>query len=65
MKCTFCGGVWHEATGHWYSKTARACGPCTRDFFKWLKAHVNRWANPKRPNFYEAAFKYAPSDRQR
>ncbi len=58
MNCFFCQGVYHESTGCYYNERVVACGPCARDFFKWLKAHVNRWANPKRPNFYEAAFKF-------
>lgn len=58
MRCFFCGGVWHNATGNYYTERVRACGPCARDFFAYVKQHVNRWANPKRPNFYEAAFKF-------
>lgn len=62
MNCFFCKETpYHESTGCYYNERVVACGPCARSFFKWLKQHVNRWANPKRPNFYEAAFKFAPS----
>lgn len=56
--CFFCGGPYHDATGNKYTERVVACGPCAREFLKYVKQHVNRWASPKRPNFYEAAFKW-------
>jgi hypothetical protein len=43
MKCFFCGGPAHPATGHAYSDTCMACGPCYREF---LRFYRGRLANP-------------------
>lgn len=66
MNCFFCNGPYHPATGSFYTERVRACGPCARSFFGWVKGHVARWSSSKRPNFYEAAFKFrAPAAGQR
>lgn len=41
MKCFFCGGAAHPATGHAYSATVIACRNCFMEFFMWAKARIN------------------------
>lgn len=51
--CSVCQGPFHPATGHEFSESLRWCGPCTRDFIKFLKTQQGRrWG--KLP-FYEHA----------
>ena len=55
MICCICKGPAHPATGAQYSATAIACGPCTRDFWRWVKTHTSRkWG---KVYFYECATK--------
>lgn len=42
-RCSFCLGPYHETTGHAYSATFRACGPCYRE---WLVFYRGRLKNP-------------------
>jgi len=59
MRCFFCGGVWHPATGSLVTERVRACGPCTRHFVTWFSGHVRRrWGKKGSPKFYDAAFKF-------
>jgi capsular polysaccharide biosynthesis protein len=52
--CNSCGGPYHEATGHVASPNQVWCGPCTRDFVRWLKGHLNRrWSKQR---FYDSAY---------
>lgn len=52
-RCSACKGVYHEATGHRFSARARLCGPCAREFVKFLRQHTKRrWGGI---NFYEHA----------
>ncbi len=52
-RCSACGGVYHEATGHAFSPTTRLCGPCARNMVAWVKKHVSkRWS---KGDFYAAA----------
>jgi hypothetical protein len=42
--CSVCGGPYHPATGglHWVEWSQRDvpwCGPCERDFVKWVARH--------------------------
>jgi hypothetical protein len=58
MRCFFCGGVYHPSTGHRWNERVVACGPCAKDFVRWLRGMLNRkWG---KQNFYEAAIKFAP-----
>ena len=53
-KCSCCGGPFHPATGHEFGGKGRFCGPCTRDFFKWVRGiSGRRWG---KVNFYKHAF---------
>lgn len=55
MRCSFCEGVWHPATGHAYSETFRACYSCTVTFWRWVVRHTaRRWG---KVYFYECATK--------
>lgn len=52
-RCSACGGVYHEATGHRHSDRTRLCGPCARDWLAWLKRHTaRRWGKLR---FYDYA----------
>lgn len=51
--CSVCGGPFHPATGHEFPTGGRWCGPCTRDFVKFLKTQQSRrWG---KVHFYEHA----------
>lgn len=60
MKCNFCGGVAHPATGCEYGPRTIACRACVMEFWRWVKAHTNgtprqrKGPTPSR-SFYEAA----------
>ena len=47
MKCTFCGGVAHPATGCQYGPSTLACRLCVITFWKWVKQHTNGKASKK------------------
>jgi len=36
-KCSSCQGPWSEPTGHCHTILVRLCGPCARDWVRWLK----------------------------
>jgi hypothetical protein len=60
MTCNFCGGVAHPATGCVYGPRTIACGPCVREFWVWLRRHVNASGRKTRGRspalyFYECA----------
>lgn len=40
MKCFFCEGPAHPATGHAYSETCIACMRCYLEFFGWYRARM-------------------------
>lgn len=42
MNCNVCKGPYHPATGHYISETVVWCGPCTRDFVKYIIAQHSR-----------------------
>ena len=42
FRCPSCGGAAHPASGCQYSKTVVVCGPCTRRFWVWFRAHNNK-----------------------
>lgn len=71
MRCFFCGGAAHPASGCQYTERVIACGPCTRTTWKWVRQHVNkkgrRPRNGQRPSvgFYEAASKWLGVDGRR
>lgn len=62
MRCSFCGGAAHPATGCVYGDRLIACYSCTVEFLRWLRTHINkrpcakRWRNL---SFYECAAKWA------
>lgn len=66
MRCFFCPGPAHPATGHQYTPTVLACASCTRDFFAWVRDRTNaKGARPRRPgapraDFYAAAVSLTP-----
>ena len=37
MRCSACKGPAHPATGHAFTATMMLCGPCTRNFIRWIK----------------------------
>jgi hypothetical protein len=60
MVCFFCGGSAHPSTGCEWSERVIACGACTREFWKWLRAMQHRrWGGVA---FYDAAVKFRRSD---
>lgn len=51
MRCSACGGVYCEATGHRLGDRTQLCGPCARSFVDWLKRHTrSKWGGFR---FYE------------
>jgi hypothetical protein len=61
MRCNFCGGAAHPATGCQYTETMIACWRCTLEAWRWIKGHTNRKGRRSRSgvvpavSFYEAA----------
>jgi hypothetical protein len=53
VKCIQCGGPFHPASGHQWSKEAVVCGRCHRNFIDWLKIQLKRITRKKR--FYVEA----------
>lgn len=41
MRCFFCKGPAHPATGHAYSATVLACRRCFMSFFAWYRARMH------------------------
>ena len=66
MKCSFCGGPAHPATGSQLGKRTIACRRCNDEFWAWAKAHTNKRPRRKtgavetKDTFYEAAGKNPP-----
>jgi hypothetical protein len=61
MRCNFCGGPAHPATGCQYTETMISCWRCTLEAWRWIKGHTNRMARRSGRggvpalSFYEAA----------
>lgn len=64
MRCNFCGSpAAHPSTGCQYGAHTLACSSCVREFWAWVRAHMNK--RPRRASqavttaltFYEAAGK--------
>jgi hypothetical protein len=53
MRCFFCDGVAHPATGCQYTENAVACGPCVRDAWRWIKGFTNQKGRRRGPAFYD------------
>ena len=63
MRCNFCDGVAHPATGCVYGPRTIACWSCTVLFWKWLIQHVHKRPGKrhrvrKGVSFYAAAGKW-------
>lgn len=53
MRCFFCKGPAHPATGCQWSESVVACERCTREFWRWFRGMQNRkWGGFF---FYDAA----------
>lgn len=55
LRCATCGGVAHPASGCQYTPTFIVCGPCTRQAWVWLRAHINGKGGRKGLYFYAHA----------
>ena len=42
MKCSTCDNPYHPSTGHAFSPTVVACGPCARKFVAFVRARTTR-----------------------
>lgn len=52
--CPMCDGVSHPATGCVYTPTFIVCGPCTREFAKWIQQFTkNKGRGKGRIPFYD------------
>ena len=40
MRCNFCGGAAHPATGCQYGQRVIACRSCTESFWRWVDKHT-------------------------
>lgn len=47
LRCPFCGGVSHPATGCVYTPTFVACWDCTLEFARWLQTWTNKPGSKK------------------
>ena len=54
-RCPMCGGVSHPASGCVYTPTFIVCGPCVREGWKWLLAHINGKGGRSGVFFYDHA----------
>lgn len=61
IRCNFCQGPAHPATGCVYGPSTIACRQCTREFWTWATRHINGKARARKTDtrpavsFYEAA----------
>jgi hypothetical protein len=61
IRCNFCQGPAHPATGCVYGPKTIACYRCTREFWAWATRHINGKARANKNgvtpgvSFYEAA----------
>jgi hypothetical protein len=63
-RCPTCGGVSHPASGCVYSPTFIVCGPCTREFARWVEQMTNgKGRRGGRPSFYAHVNVVAPAIR--
>ena len=60
MKCSACGGPYHQDTGHVLSDNFVLCGPCAISFKDWLKRRMGmmgaRIKNKKTGKKYDETF---------
>ncbi len=61
LRCGRCGGPYHEATGHMFSDTVVACGPCAGRFWAWKLREKCGW----RPLSVKGANRKANKERRR
>lgn len=61
LRCGNCGGPYHPATGHAFSDTVVACGPCAGRFWAWKLQVKCGW----RPITSKAKKRKAAKDRRR
>lgn len=51
--CPTCGGASHPTTGCAYSPTFVVCGPCTRQWCRWVQNWTASKGRRKGPAFYD------------
>lgn len=61
-KCSTCGTPYHESTGHCWTHRMVLCGPCARDWVKWMKGRMGAMQAVMRKNkgkesFHDCALK--------
>lgn len=67
MRCFFCAGPAHPATGCQYAARVLACYACTVAAWRWVREHTNAKASrrarrvPTALSFYEAAATSSPT----
>jgi hydrogenase maturation factor HypF (carbamoyltransferase family) len=55
-RCSACGNLYNEASGHRHSEKTVLCGVCARDFKDWWKGMTNRrWGKVKFYDFTETS----------
>lgn len=45
VTCAACLGPYSPVTGHAWTARVVLCGPCARDWLRWLKAQLGRGAH--------------------
>ena len=50
MRCSFCPGVAHPATGCQYTPNMIACASCVRECWAWVQSHTNGKARRRARN---------------
>lgn len=60
IRCRTCGGVAHPSSGCAYSETFVVCGPCVREFWKWMLAFQKGKGVRRGVRFYDHVNSIAP-----
>jgi hypothetical protein len=61
-RCSVCGGVFHPSTGSEVTTTYRRCGPCEKQFIRWLKGTLKRKGRDKLDFYTHAASSVRPTE---
>lgn len=71
-RCFFCHGVAHAASGSQYSATCIVCGPCAREFARWVQTFTGgkgirrvKARHPDAGSFYEAVARFMGMDHRK